>query len=52
MSQLYASGGQSIGALASASVLPMKIQGSFKLFRTFKKISELSSNNYKSECTE
>ena len=37
MSQLYASGGQSIRASASASVLPMKIQGSFKLFRTFKK---------------
>ena len=31
MSQLFASGGQSIGALASASVLPMNIQGWFLL---------------------
>ena len=32
MSQLFTSGGQSIGASASASVLPMNIQGSiFKL---------------------
>ena len=31
MSQLFASGGQSIGALASASVLPMNIQGWFPL---------------------
>ena len=29
MSQLFASDGQSIGALASASVLPVNIQGSF-----------------------
>ena len=31
MSQLFASGGQSIGAPASASVLPMNIQGWFPL---------------------
>ena len=31
MSQLFASGGQSIGASASALVLPMKIQGWFPL---------------------
>ena len=31
MSQLFASGGQSIGALASASVLPMTIQDWFPL---------------------
>ena len=29
MSQLFASGGQSIGALASASVLPMNVQDGF-----------------------
>ena len=31
MSQLFASGGHCIGALASASVLPMNIQGQFPL---------------------
>ena len=31
MSQLFESGGQSIGASASASVLPMNIQGWFPL---------------------
>ena len=31
VSQLFASGGQSIGASASASVLPMNIQGGFPL---------------------
>ena len=31
VSQLFASGGQSIGVSASASVLPMNIQGSFPL---------------------
>ena len=31
MSQFFASGGQSIGVLASAPVLPMNIQGSFPL---------------------
>ena len=31
MSQFFASGGQSIGAAASASVLPMNIQGLFPL---------------------
>ena len=31
MSQIFSSGGQSIGALASASVLPMNIQGWFPL---------------------
>ena len=31
MSQFFASGGQSIGASASASVLPMNIQGGFPL---------------------
>ena len=31
ISQLFASGGQSIGASASASVLPMNIQGQFPL---------------------
>ena len=34
MSQLLASGGQSIGALASESVLPMNIQGWFPLVLT------------------
>ena len=34
MSQLFASGGQSIGASASASVLPMNIQGWFPLWLT------------------
>ena len=34
MSQLFASGGQSIGASASASVLPMNIQGWFPLGMT------------------
>ena len=33
MSQLFSSGGQSIGASASASVLPMNIQGWFSLHR-------------------
>jgi len=31
MSQLFTSGGQSIGASASASVLPVNIQGLFPL---------------------
>ena len=31
MSQLFTSGGQSIGVSASASVLPMNIQGGFPL---------------------
>ena len=31
MSELFTSGGQSTGASASASVLPMNIQGSFPL---------------------
>ena len=31
MSQLFASGGQSIGVSASASVLPMNIQVSFRM---------------------
>ena len=31
MSQFFASGGQSIGALASASVLPMNVRGWFSL---------------------
>ena len=35
MSQLFASGGQSIGASASASVLPMNIQGWFPLGLTW-----------------
>ena len=35
MSQLFPSGGQSIGASASASVLPMNIQGWFSLGRTY-----------------
>ena len=34
MSQLFASGGQNIGALASTSVLPVKIQGLFPLILT------------------
>ena len=34
MSQLFASGGQSIGASISASVFPMNIQGCFTLGRT------------------
>ena len=34
ISQLFASGGQSIGASASASVLPMNIQGWFSLWLT------------------
>ena len=33
MSQFFASGGQSIGALASASVLPMNIQAGLISFR-------------------
>ena len=33
MSQVFASGGQSIGALATASVLPMNIQDGFSSFR-------------------
>ena len=41
MSQLFSSGGQSIGASASASVLPMNIQGWF-LFRLTGLISFLS----------
>ena len=35
MSQLFASGGQSTGVSASASVLPMNIQGWFPLARVF-----------------
>ena len=35
MSQLFASGGQSIGALALASVFPMTVQGWFPLGLTF-----------------
>ena len=31
MSQVFVSGGQTIGALASASVLPMNVQASFPL---------------------
>jgi len=31
MNKLFASGGQSVGASGSASVLPMNIQGSFPL---------------------
>ena len=31
MSQFFASGGQSIGASATASILPMNIQGQFPL---------------------
>ena len=50
MSQLFASGGQSIGALASASVLPMNIQSRFHLGLTglisllLKGLSKLFSN--------
>ena len=50
MSQFFASGGQSIGALASASVLPMSIQGLFPLGLTglisfqFKGLSRVFSN--------
>ena len=50
MSQLVASGSQSIGALASASVLPMNIQGWFSLGLTgltslqFKGLSRVFSN--------
>ena len=33
MSQVFASGGQNIGALAEASVLPMNIQDGFFSFR-------------------
>ena len=36
MSQLFASGGQSIGASASASVLPMKIQDWFQKIQDFR----------------
>ena len=50
MSQLFESGGQSIGASASASVLPMRIQGWFPLGWTgwislqFKGLSTVFSN--------
>ena len=50
MSQLFASGGQSIGASASASVLPMNIQDWFPLGLTglislqFKRFSRVLSN--------
>ena len=50
MSQLFASGGQSIGVSASASVLPMNIQDWFPLGWTgwislqSKKLSRVSSN--------
>ena len=50
MSQFFASGGQSIGALASASVLPVSIQGLFPLGLTglisfqFKGLSRVFSN--------
>ena len=33
MSQVFTSGGQNIGALATASVLPMNIQDGFSSFR-------------------
>ena len=50
MSQFFASGGQSIGASASASVLPMNIQGCFLLGLTgltlqSKGLSRVFSNN-------
>ena len=50
MSQLFASGGQSIGASAAASVLPMNVQDSFPLGLTgwiswqFKGLSRVFSN--------
>ena len=50
MSQLFISGGQSIGATASASVLPMNIQDWFPLGLTdllslqFKGLSRIFSN--------
>ena len=50
MSQFFASGGQSIGGLASVSVLPMNIQDSFPLGLTslislqYKRLSRVSSN--------
>ena len=50
VSQLFTSGGQSIGASVSASVLPMSIQGWFPLGLTnlislqFKKLSRVFSN--------
>ena len=45
MSQLISSGGQSIGASASASVLPMKIQGWFPLGLTeSKELSRIFSS--------
>ena len=47
MSQLFASGGQSIGASASASILPMIIQGWFSLGFT-SLISLLSKNSQES----
>ena len=49
-SQFFASGGQSIGVLASASVLPMNIQDQFPLGLTgwislqFKRLSKVFSN--------
>ena len=50
MSRLFASGGQSIGASASASVLPVNIQGWFPLGLTglilqFIELSSVISNN-------
>ena len=47
MSQFFASCGQSIGASASASVLPMNIQGWFPLGLTGLISSSLTLHNYK-----
>ena len=43
MSQLFASGGQSIGASASVSVLPMNIQGWYSLGLTYNTYYVLNS---------
>ena len=54
ISQFFDSGGQSIRALASASVLPMNIQDSFSLRWTawisllFKRLSRVFSNQFSS----
>ena len=54
MSQLFASGGQSIGASASASVLPMNIQGWFILGLTglISLLSNRLSRNFSNTITQ
>ena len=49
ISQLFASGGQSIGASASASILPMNIQGLFPLGHSYR-LKLRSSHAQSSSC--